>query len=115
MNDIMDPHEEYHHKQMEAQKAHRSALEADNMVSESRTFNCYLSPGDSLAVRRVGIPSGKATHISLTSIEHGQGVNVALTVMDARRLAAALLDLVEEADPARPVMLVPDVKASDAE
>lgn len=78
----------------------------DQYMSDPVTAECDFMPGDGIAVRRVGIPGDDDAVVSV-DITVGEGqwdedgrwiTSVLLTPMDARRIAAALLDFADDCD-----------------
>ena len=106
-------HEEFHESARKAVAAHHQRLRDDGLMGEERYFTCNLTPGDRIALKRVGPSGGSSTYIAIGMTNHGEGMMVALSPQEARRFAAALLDNIESCDPAKPLLSIPEPPFSE--
>ena len=102
-------HEEFHESARRAVAAHHQRLRDDGLMGTEQAFPCLFSPGDRIFIKRVGPSGGKSTYIALTTVNHGGTTMVALSPKEARRFAAALLDNIEDADPAKATLTFPNL------
>ena len=98
MHTMMD--EDEFHARKRARDAQHARLAADGLLEEGRDFPCLMAPSDTLKVVRQGDPGGSGTTLSVVLSQHGHTFAHVLTVADARRLVAELMDLIDNADPA---------------
>lgn len=99
---MFNPHP-YDSQQFEAsRRALRRAYIEDGVSSEEVDFPCFLQAGDGLSVQRHGIPHGAASWVSVSATAGPCVATAALSALDARKLAATLLDMADEIDPQDP-------------
>ena len=104
-----ESHESYHEAAQEGQKSYAERVKADGLRGDTHLFRCMLSPGDRLGVTRMGPVGGKSTHIVVNMGIHGEAVgSIMLTPAEARKLVATLLNDIEDCDPGKPLLKIPD-------
>lgn len=103
-------HDDYHEAMRKGQQAYSARVKADGLRGDTRIVRCMISPGDKLNLTRVGPVGGQSTHVVVAMTVHGEDAGtIMLSPANARRLTAALLDLIEECDPSTPLIALPEL------